>query len=96
MWKDVIDLISITFTQNDLGDDIESKTYSQVFVNKKDVRQSEYYQAMNNGLEPEYMFEVRSIDYSNQERVRYNTKEYDVIRTYDKGEITELTVQGVV
>jgi len=97
LFRDVIELITVTTTQNELGDDIETKTYKQVYANKKSVRQSEFYQAMNNGLKPELMFEVRSIDYSNEESLRYNDKEYAIIRVYDKkGEITELTCQGLV
>lgn len=96
LYKDIIELITVTTTQNELGDDIESKTYKQVYANKKSIRQNEFYQAMNNGLKPEIMFEIRSIDYNNEQILRYNNKEYSIIRVYDKGEITELICQGLV
>jgi len=95
MFRDVIELITATTTQNTIGDNIDTKTYSQRFANKKSVRQSEFYQAMNNGLKPSLMFEIRSIDYNNEESLRYNSKEYTIIRTYDKGEVIELTCEGL-
>lgn len=96
MFKDVIELITVDTTENTIGDSVENKTYRQVYANKKAVRQSEYYQAMNNGLKPKLMFVIRSIEYSNEESLRYNGKEYSIIRTYDKGEKIELTCQGQV
>jgi SPP1 family predicted phage head-tail adaptor len=96
LYRDVIDLITVTTTQNSIGDNIYTNTYSQKFANKKSVRQSEFYQAMNNGLKPSLLFEIRSIDYNNEESLRYNSKEYTIIRTYDKGEITELICEGLV
>ena len=41
------------------------------------------------------MFVVRSIDYNQEPKLKYNGKEYTIIRTYDKdGELTELVCQG--
>jgi SPP1 family predicted phage head-tail adaptor len=97
LFRDVLDLITVTVTQNDIGDDIPTKTYNRIFCNKKSVRQSEFYQAMNDGLKPEYVFEVRSADYSNETLIRYNSKEYMVVRVNPKmNEWTEITVQGTV
>ncbi len=97
LFRDVIELISITTTENDLGDVIEVPTERQVFADKQSVRQSEFYQAAATGLRPELMFVVRTIDYDNEPKLKYNGKEYTIIRTYDKdGELTELVCQGVV
>lgn len=102
MWRDVIDLVDYEKITDEYGDTIETPSYTQIFANKKSVGRSEFYQAMANGLEPELVFEVMSIDYSNQSKIRYKVKEtsdpklYDVIRSFDRGEITELVVQGVV
>ena len=97
MWRDTIDLVSIAYTINDIGNSVEVETKSTVFANKKSIRQSEFYQAMANGLKPEIMFEVRSIDYSDQDRLEYNSKKYRIIRAYSKsGEITELVCEGIV
>lgn len=97
LFRDVIKLISTTTTENDMGDIIETPIEHEVFADKQSVRQSEFYQAAATGLRPELMFVVRSIDYQGEIRLKYNNKEYNIIRTYDKdGELTELICQGVV
>jgi SPP1 family predicted phage head-tail adaptor len=95
-FSDKIELIAITVTENSMGDIIETEKETEVFANKKSIRQSEFYQAAATGLRPEIMFEVWSEEYSNQPKLRYNNKLYTIIRTYDKGERTELVCQGLV
>lgn len=96
-WSNVIKLITVTYTENDIGDIIASNTERTIYANKKSIRQQEFYQAQATGLKPELMFEVRSVEYNNESKLSYNNKEYNIIRTYDKnGEITELICQGVV
>lgn len=74
------------------GEPIQLYEWREVYANRKSIRQSEFYQAGNIGLKPELMFEVHNFEFNNDEKVRYNGKEYFIIRTYDKGEIIELTV----
>lgn len=95
MWKDVIELGNMVEIIK-YGEPIQSMVYRQVFANKKSVRQSEFYQAANVGLKPELVFEVNSFEFSNDERIKYNDKEYSIIRVYDRGETTELTVTTYV
>lgn len=96
-WSDVIKLITITFTENNIGDIISSNTERTVYANKKSIRQQEFYQAQATGLKPEIMFEIRTAEYNNESLLLYGNKEYNIIRTYDKnGEITELICSGVV
>jgi SPP1 family predicted phage head-tail adaptor len=97
LFRDVVKLISITVTENDMGDIIETPVEREVFADKQSIRQSEFYQAAATGLRPELMFVVRSVDYNGEQKLKYNDKEYAIIRTYDKdGELTELVCQGVV
>ena len=97
LFRDVISLITVTTTENELGDTIEVSTERQVFADKQSVRQSEFYQAAATGLRPELMFVVRTIEYNGETKLKYNGKEYSIIRTYDKdGELTELICQGTV
>jgi SPP1 family predicted phage head-tail adaptor len=99
MWKDVIDIGNMTETIVH-GEPVQSMNYRKIYTNKKSVRQSEFYQASGIGLRPELVFEVHSFEFSNDEKVRYPSgesgKEYSIIRAYDKGEITELTVSSYV
>jgi SPP1 family predicted phage head-tail adaptor len=97
LFRDVIYLAAITFSENALGDPIETLTEKQVFANKKSIRQSEFYQAQATGLKPEIMFEIRVIDYSDEPRLKFDSKYYNIIRTYSKnGEILELICDRVV
>lgn len=101
LWRDEIDLISFTTSQNELGDDIKTKVYKSVFANKKSVRQSEFYQAAQTGLRPQLMFIIREIDYNEEQRLRYDGNEYTIIRHYSQNEETcelvcdSLTNKGV-
>lgn len=98
-WSDVIYFgTAATETENELGDIIVTPGEQRaVFANKKSVRQTEFYQAQANGLRPELMFEVRSIEYANESSLTYNDKTYSIIRVYEKNsEITELVCSGIV
>jgi len=97
LFNEQLILIAITSTVNALGDPVQTETETTVFADKASVRQSEYYQAAATGLRPELMFIVRTCDYSQQPLAEWNSKQYKIIRTYDKtDETTELLVQGVV
>lgn len=97
MWRDVINLVSETETENELGDIITVENKRQVFANKKSIRQSEFYQAQANGLKPEWTFEVRFGDYSDEKKIDYNNKPYRIIRVYTKNdEVIELICEGGV
>lgn len=67
---------------------------TDLFVNKKDVRSSEFYQAAAQGIRLETMFEIRSMDYAGEELLEYEDTRYSIERTYDRGEIIELVCQS--
>ena len=97
LFRDVIKLVAIVKTTDTIGDTVEVKTKRDVFANKKSVRQNEHYQAMAQGLKPELMFEIRSIEYNKETELEFDSKPYKIIRVYDKnGEITELICEGIV
>ena len=97
LWRDTVDLVSITYTENAMGDSIEAETSRTIFANKKSIRQSEFYQAAMTDLRPELMFEVRSSDYVDESKLKFDNKTYDIIRVFSKNdEIVELTCQGLI
>jgi SPP1 family predicted phage head-tail adaptor len=97
LFRDVINLVAVTTGENSMGDVIETETTRQVFANKKSIRQSEFYQAAATGLKPELMFEIRSIEYAEEQKLQYNGKTYTIIRTYSKNdELIELICSGMV
>lgn len=91
-WSDVVQLISIVSGTDDDGfpvDDVEEKR--QVFANRKSVKSSEYYAAKQSGTVLSYIFELRSVDYEGEEKLKHNDNSYEVERSYEKGEFIELT-----
>ena len=96
IFRDIAFLITATDSVTAAGDAIETLAERQIYCNKKSIRQSEFYQAQASGLRPELMLEIRSIEYSGEELIRYGTKTYTIMRTYDTGEFVELICQGLV
>ena len=97
IWRDIIYLVTVTYTPNDIGDIVETKTQKQVFANKTSIKRSEFYQAHAVGLQPEVAFEIRSIDYSDEKKLRYNGNEYNDRRSYTKyDDIVELVCNRLV
>ena len=89
LWNEVIELGNLTQTIVS-GEPINSYTYRKIFADKQSVRQNEFYEAKQLGLKPQLMFVIRSIEFKNDERLKYKSKEYEIIRMYDKGETVEL------
>lgn len=85
--KDVIKLIALTVTEDDIGNQIISDvSQRQIFAEKKSIRQSEFYQASVAGLKPELTFVVWSAEYGQETLLEFNDVRYDIIRTFDKDE----------
>ena len=97
MWKNSIELGKPT-EETVHGEILSGNVWTEVFANKKSVKQSEFYQASLVGLKPELVFEIRSEEYDDHELVRHPAGDdgtiYHIIRTYDRGEITEITVSS--
>ena len=71
-------------------------TETTVFAEIRSVKQSEFYKAMNDGIEPQYVFVLTDYaDYGGQKLCKYNDVLYDVIRTYTPvdGQTIEITVK---
>ncbi|HUM43767.1 MAG TPA: phage head closure protein [Fervidobacterium sp.] len=98
MRKDkIVYLISETETTNAMGDVIIDKLYRKTFAAKKSIRQSEYYQAAATGLRPELTFVLWTREYKGEKSLKYDDKEYTIIRTFEpNSEEIELVCQGVV
>ena len=91
LFRDVLTLLGRQLVQDPVSGQMkEVETEREVFANRKSVRQSEWYAAALAGLRPEIMFEVRSFEYQDERALRYQGRRYDIIRTYDRGEMTEL------
>ena len=97
LWRDVGKLCTKQVGLDNLRRPIKKLIKKEIYCNKKSIRQSEFYQAMAQGIRPEIMFEIRFADYNNETHFEYENKLYRIIRTYTKNnEILELVCNSVV
>lgn len=96
---DVIRLIKQTYTRDEEGNQIPSETPRQVYCQVESVTRSEFYQAAQADVHPEYMFIlthyrdyegekfIKYTDWTQKEHMLYVTRAYRVPGT-DRLEIT--------
>lgn len=98
MFGDIANLITKTPDGTDDNNDPKfNETSVQIFCNRRSVRQTEFYQARSQGLKPEVVLEMRSIDYNGEEEAEFDGKRYDIIRTYEPNkDFIELVLGGIV
>ena len=84
-----IKLLTIEYTQDDLGEWTETRTEIDVFARIESISMNEFYEAGMQGFKPEYKMMVWLNEYNDQELLEYNSKVYTVYRTYrrDDGRI---------
>ena len=94
-----INLVSTVKSTNAIGDKTETEIKTGVFASKESIRQSEFYQSMSTGLRPEIMFVIWNCEYSGETKLEYDSKSYNIIRTYNSkkdARFLELICNGVV
>lgn len=92
--SDVINLLEVIQYQDDYGQWIEQVTKKEVFCQVESVRQSEFFEAGRNGLNPSYKFIIFFGDYNDEPIVEYKGQTYAVYRTYlTKSDKLELYVE---
>lgn len=93
-YKDVITLITITSSTNDIGDPVKVDTLTEVFADKMSIGQSEVYQAMAQGIKPAVKFKIRYEDYEGQQEFTYDSVRYKVIREFNAGDDEWIEITG--
>ncbi len=89
-------LITQTYTTDDLGQQIPDKTiYRKIYCAKKSTPQNEFFLAGQNGIKSAAMFLVRTAEYKGEAKLRYPANDsgtvYTIYRVYDTtDEMTEL------
>ena len=81
-----IALISIEYTQDDLGEWIETRKETEVFALVESVTMNEFYQAGMQGFKPEFKMSVWLNEYDDQEILEYKEKPYRVYRSYRRSD----------
>lgn len=97
MYSETIKFIKTLQQPDETGELISTTTEREVFAKIASIGQQEFYQAQANGLKPELKFEIADyLDYENEKKLIHEGIEYDVLRTFRKGRILEITVYGGV
>ena len=90
---DVVTLIAQTVSTDQYGNETYTDSKKQVFCEVDSITQTEFYQAANTELNPEYKFTIFFGDYSGQPIVIYNGVRYAIYRTYRADDNLELYVE---
>ena len=93
-----IKLISISVTDDDIGNQVPTETATDVWAEETGVRQSEFYNAAVAGLKPERTFVIWANEYDGQTKIEADGVKYKLIRAYNnpsKSEMIELVCERV-
>ena len=90
---DVLTLIAQTISTDQYGNEVATEVEKQVFCEVDSITQTEFYQAANTELNPEYKFTIFFGDYDGQPLVEYNGVRYAIYRTYRADDNLELYVE---
>lgn len=94
---DVIKLLSFTFETDSYGNQVETVTERQVFCRVRSISRSEFYQAAQTDLHPEYVFTISNYrDYEGEQELMYRDwtgqeHRFNILRTY-RSESDELEI----
>ncbi len=98
MQNSKIKLISVTYTENEIGNQVPTESSTEVWAEETSIRKSEFYNAAMAGLKPEITFIVWGNEYTGQEKIECGGLKYKIIRTYinpAKSEMIELICERV-
>lgn len=93
--NDVIHLIYVDTTYDEIGNPVEVKTERMVYANQFEVSSTEFYEASAQGLKPEKQFEIYSFEYQGEEQLKHDGQVFRVVRDATRGEKTRITCQKV-
>ena len=90
---DVLTLVAQTISSDQYGNEVATEVETTVFCEVDSITQTEFYQAADTELNPEYRFTIFFGDYSGQPIVIYNGVRYAIYRTYRADDNLELYVE---
>ncbi len=95
MFNDIAYLCEEKTSYDAVGNTVETLTKNQVFVKPKSIKMTEFYQAAEVGLKPDFTLVLADYyDYNGEKLVEYNGTLFDVLRTYRKDNRLELVLTG--
>lgn len=87
-----VTLISTTYTQDDIGQPIETETERTIMCEIHSIGRSEWIAAEQRDMESAIMLRVFSAEYHGEKIAEFCGKRYEVYRTYKIGESTEIYI----
>lgn len=93
-WDKVAELYTAEVVRNSEGDPQELKRdHAVIFANSRNMGLESWAAARSYGLHADASIQVRSPEYSGQNRCVVDGVEYEIERSYDTGEYTTLTLK---
>ena len=77
-------LLGKAITMNQLKQEVEVDTRTEIFAQKEEISQSEFYKGGEAGLKPEFRLKTAIIDYNGEREVELDGKKYGIYRTYER------------
>ena len=79
-------LLGKTITKNQLKQEMEVDTRTEIFAQKESISQSEFYKGGEAGLKPDFRLITAIIDYNGEREVELDGKKYGIYRTYERNQ----------
>lgn len=92
----VISLVTLTYTKDDLQQQVSVASSREVFANEFTISAVEFYEAGRAGMKPEREFEVRAEDYDDESLASVDGVAHQVVRTIRKGQWVRLVLERKV
>lgn len=90
-WSDVLQLVSVVDGTDTEGFPAKVETVGpELFANRKSAGSGEFYRAAQAGYTVDKVFEIREVEYSGERFLNYEQERFEILRTYERGEIIEL------
>lgn len=77
-------LLGKTIAMNQLKQEVEVDTRTEIFAQKESISQSEFYKGGEAGLKPDFRLITAIIDYNGEREVELDGKKYGIYRTYER------------
>ena len=96
MFDDIIKLINLSYTEDEIGNQIATEKERTVYAKIESISQNEFYNAATSDMKPEIKFVLADyLEYENEPIVKHKQfkreeETYTVLRTYRKNDTLEL------
>lgn len=92
-----ITLLKRVVELNELNEEEKKYIETQILANIESISMREFYEAKNSDLQVDITFIIHNFEYSGQHNLRYDNKEFEIIRSYKRKDgFLELTCKEVI